>query len=89
MVTRLTRGSRLYRTGSDRLLKRDNKTCVTYRPIARQRLGKHIPVQAYARNRTSITMQRTSQHTSLAIQAVFSVGSVQRDYKEVFGIRKQ
>jgi hypothetical protein len=35
---------------------------VTYRPIARQRLGKHIPVEAYARNnRTSIARQRISK----------------------------
>jgi hypothetical protein len=47
---------------------------VTYRPIARQRLGKHIPAQEYARNnRMSIARQRTSQWASLIIEAVFYV----------------
>jgi hypothetical protein len=37
---------------------------VTYRPIARQPLGKHIPVEASARNnRTSITRQRIGENT--------------------------
>jgi hypothetical protein len=41
---------------------------VTYRPIARQRLGKHIPVGVNARNnRTSIARQRTSKHAFLTI----------------------
>jgi hypothetical protein len=57
---------------------------VTNIPIARQWLGKHIPVQAYAHSRTSIARQRTSQHASLTIEAVFSVWSVQSGYKEVF-----
>jgi hypothetical protein len=58
---------------------------VTHRPIARQRLGKHIPAQVYERNnRTSITMQRTSQHAPLTIEFVFSVWSVQCVYEEVF-----
>jgi hypothetical protein len=36
---------------------------VTYRPIARQRLGKHIPAGANTRNnRTSIARQRISKH---------------------------
>jgi hypothetical protein len=36
---------------------------VTYRLIARQRLGKHIPAGANARNdRTSIARQRISKH---------------------------
>jgi hypothetical protein len=36
---------------------------VTYRPIARQRLSKHIPVVANGRNnRTSIARQRISKH---------------------------
>jgi hypothetical protein len=47
---------------------------VTYRPIARQRLDKHIPAGANARNNmTSIARQRISKHASLAIVAVFSV----------------
>jgi hypothetical protein len=58
-------------------------TCI---PIARQRLGKHIPSQANARNsRTSIAMQWFSKHTSLITEAVFSAWSVQGGYKEVFG----
>jgi hypothetical protein len=56
---------------------------VTYRPIARQRLGKHIPAQAYARNnRTSTARQWISQHASLTIEAVFYAWSVQSGYKE-------
>jgi hypothetical protein len=36
---------------------------VMFRPIARQRLGKHIPAGANARiNRTSIARQRISKH---------------------------
>jgi hypothetical protein len=57
---------------------------VTYRPIARQRLGKHIPAGANARNRRSIVRQRISKHASLTTEAVFSVWSVQSGYKEVF-----
>jgi hypothetical protein len=35
---------------------------VTYRPIARKRLGKHIPAEAYVRNnRTSIARQWISK----------------------------
>jgi hypothetical protein len=35
---------------------------VTYRSVARQRLGKHIPAEAYGRsNRTSIIRQRISK----------------------------
>jgi hypothetical protein len=45
---------------------------VTYRPIARQRIGKHIPAGANKpNNRTSIPRQRTSKHASLTIVAVF------------------
>jgi hypothetical protein len=62
---------------------------VTYGPIARQRLGKHIPAEAYARNRTSIARQRISKHASLTIEVVFSALSVQSDYKEVFSSRVQ
>jgi hypothetical protein len=63
---------------------------VTRRPIARQRLGKHIPVEAYERkNRTSIAWQRTSQHAFLTIEVVFSVWSVQNGYEEVFRSREQ
>jgi hypothetical protein len=47
---------------------------VTYRPIARQRLGKHIPAGANAlNNMTSIARQRISKHASLTIEAVFCV----------------
>jgi hypothetical protein len=58
---------------------------VTYRPICRQRLGKHPPAQAYAYNWTSIARQRISQHALLTIEAMFSVWSMQSSYKEVFG----
>jgi hypothetical protein len=58
-------------------------TCI---PIARQRLGKHIPVQANAcNNRTSLARQWISKHTSLAIKAVFSAWSMQSGCNEVFG----
>jgi hypothetical protein len=56
---------------------------VTCMSIARQRLGKHIPVQANSLNsRISIARHRISKHTSLRIEAVFTSGSVQSDYKE-------
>jgi hypothetical protein len=42
---------------------------VTYRSIARQRLGKHIQVEAYAlSNRTSIDRQRISKHAFSTIE---------------------
>jgi hypothetical protein len=54
-------------------------TCI---PIARQRVGKHIPVEANARNnRLSIPMQRRCKHASLILQMVISVGSVPRSSK--------
>jgi hypothetical protein len=57
-----------------------------YMPTARQRLGKHIPARAEARNNiTSIARQRISEHAYLTIEAVFSAWSVQSGYKEVFG----
>jgi hypothetical protein len=56
--------------------------------IARQLLGKHIPEQAYAHNRTSTARQRTRQHAPL-IEAVFSAWSVLSGYKEVFGSTEQ
>jgi hypothetical protein len=47
---------------------------VTYRPIGRQRLGKHIPAGANERNnRTSIARQRISKLASLIIEAGFCV----------------
>jgi hypothetical protein len=47
---------------------------MTYRPIARQQLGKHIHAGANARNnRTSIVRQRISEHASLTVEAVFCV----------------
>jgi hypothetical protein len=56
-------------------------TCI---PIARQRLGKHIPAKANARNRTSIARQRICKHASVTIEAVFSAWSVEIVYKEEF-----
>jgi hypothetical protein len=62
-----------------------NQYTVTCIPIARQRVGKHIPAKANAhKNRTSIDRKWISKHASLAIEAVFSVWSVQSYYKEVF-----
>jgi hypothetical protein len=47
----------------------DKKNIVTYRSIARQRLGKHIPAEAYARNnRTSIARQRISKQALSTIE---------------------
>jgi hypothetical protein len=63
---------------------------VTNISIARQRLGKDIPARANARkNKTSIAIQRISKHSSLTTKAVFSVWSVQRGYKKVFGSTEQ
>jgi hypothetical protein len=62
----------------------------TYRPIARQRLGKLIPARANARsNRTFSARHRISKHASLRIEAVFSAWSVQSGYKEVFSSMKR
>jgi hypothetical protein len=50
---------------------------VTYRPIARQQLCKHIPAGTNARNnRTSICGQRISKHASVTIYVVSSAWSV-------------
>jgi hypothetical protein len=44
-----------------------------YCDVATQRLGKHIPAEANARNnRTPTARQRISKHASLTIEAVFS-----------------
>jgi hypothetical protein len=63
-----------------RRLFRINKT---YRLIARQRIGKHIPAEAYARNnRTSIARQRIGKQVFVNnIEAVFSPWPVPRGYK--------
>jgi hypothetical protein len=59
---------------------------VTYRPIARQRLGKHILAQAEGRNNwISIARQRISKQAFSTIERLFSVWSVQSSYKEAFG----
>jgi hypothetical protein len=48
------------------------KSIVTYRPIARQRLGKHIPAEANVRNnRTSSARKRISKHAYLTTESVF------------------
>jgi hypothetical protein len=50
------------------------KGIVTFIPIARQRLGKHITSRANARdNRSTIARQRRGNHASSTIQAVFCV----------------
>jgi hypothetical protein len=62
---------------------------LTYRPTARQRLGKHTPAETNTRNnRTPIARQRISKHMSLTIEAVFSAWSVQSGYKEGFSWEK-
>jgi hypothetical protein len=62
-------------------------TCI---PIANQRFSKHIPALANSlNNRMSVARQRISKHTSLIIEAVFSVGCLQSGYKEVFGRTEQ
>jgi hypothetical protein len=63
---------------------------LTYRPIVRQRLGKHIPAKAKARNnKTSIARQRISKHASLKMEAVSSPWFAQRGYTEVFSRRSR
>jgi hypothetical protein len=55
---------------------------VTYVPIARQRLGKHIPAGTNVRdNMTSVARQQRSKYASSTIHAVFSVWYVPRGYK--------
>jgi hypothetical protein len=42
---------------------------VMYKPIARQRLGKHTPAEAYAgNNRTSVAKQRISKQAFTTIE---------------------
>jgi hypothetical protein len=54
-----------------------------YRPIVRQRLGKHIPAGANAlNNRTHIARQRCDKHSSSTREAVFSELSVPKSYFE-------
>jgi hypothetical protein len=58
---------------------------VMCKPISRQRLGKHILVEAKAyNNKTSITRQQISKHASLTTVTVFPVWFVQNSYKEGF-----
>jgi hypothetical protein len=58
---------------------------VTYRPIARQRLGKHIHSGDNARKyRKSIARQRITKQASLSTEAVFSAWSVQNGYQVGF-----
>jgi hypothetical protein len=55
---------------------------VTCTPIARQRVGKHVPAEENARNSmTSIAKQWSCRHAFLT-RTVFSVWSVQRSYLE-------
>jgi hypothetical protein len=56
---------------------------VTYRSIARQRFGKHIPAGTKtSNNKTSIARQRRCKHASSTIEAVFFAWSVPRSYLE-------
>jgi hypothetical protein len=60
------------------------KDIVTYRPIARQRVDKHILSVANAlKNRTSVARQRSSKYASIR-EAAFFAWSVQSGYKDVF-----
>jgi hypothetical protein len=54
---------------------------VTYRLIVRQRLGKYISAEAYARNKTSVSRQGISKQAFSAMEAVFSAWSVPMGYK--------
>jgi hypothetical protein len=55
---------------------------VTYRSIARQRLGKHIPTEAYARNNGApIVRQRISKQAFSTIETEFSARPVPRGCK--------
>jgi hypothetical protein len=56
---------------------------VTYRPIDRQRLGKHIPAEANAsNNRTSITRQQISEEAfSTTEMLYFLCGPCRGDIK--------
>jgi hypothetical protein len=54
---------------------------VTYSPPARQRLGKHTPAGANARNRTSTARQRVSKEAFSTTKRLFSAWSVPRGYK--------
>jgi hypothetical protein len=58
---------------------------MTYRPIERQRLHKHIRAGANTHNnRASVVRQRISKYTSLTTETVFSAWPVQSGYKEGF-----
>jgi hypothetical protein len=53
-------------------------------PIVWQRIAKHIPAEANARNnRITIARQRRGKQALSTIRAVFSVGFVQSGYKRV------
>jgi hypothetical protein len=58
-------------------------------PIARQRLGKHIPAQANVSNSRASIVSQISKHASVSIDAVFSAPSVQSGYMEVFNRTEQ
>jgi hypothetical protein len=51
--------------------------------IARQRVAKHIPAEADARNNRSIARQRRGKQALSTIHAVFSLGFVQSGYKKI------
>jgi hypothetical protein len=76
----------------DKNKKMDNiqKQNVTYRRIARHRLGKNIPAQTYASNdRASTARQWVSKQTFSTTEAMISAWSMQSGYKEVLGGIKQ
>jgi hypothetical protein len=55
---------------------------VTCMPIARQRIGKHVPATRAQNSRASVATQRHDKQASSAIQALFSVRSVQSGYEK-------
>jgi hypothetical protein len=52
-------------------------------PMSKQRVTKHIPAEANARNNRSVTIKQRGKQALSTIQAVFSMGSVQSGYKRV------
>jgi hypothetical protein len=60
-----------------------NVHTVTCTPISRQQVGKHVPVEANARNNwTSVATQRSCKHASLTIENCAFRGVRARSYLE-------
>jgi hypothetical protein len=69
-------------TGSYVIVRKLLDNIAKFMPIARQRLGKHIPAERTC-VRTFITRQRNSKHYSLTIEVVFSVWSLPRNKRMI------